>query len=89
MSTDASKITEEMAWQEIRQGAYRVDLWEQALLQSQGDAAQAREAYIRLRTQTLRHDVGRLLAGHIRQALSQDQPRRADFKSACDLKRKP
>jgi hypothetical protein len=89
MSPDASKITEEMAWQEIRQGTYRVDLWEQALLQSQGNATQAREAYIRLRTQTLRHDVGRLLAGHIRQALAQDQPRRADFKSARDLKRKP
>ncbi len=88
MTTDPTRITEEMAWQEIRQGTYRVDLWEQALSQSQGDAVTARGAYIRLRTQTLRQDVGRLLAGHIRQALAADTPRRADFKSARDLGRK-
>jgi hypothetical protein len=63
MNSDPSKITEDMAWQEIRQGTYRVDLWE-------------------------RQDVGRLLAGHIRQALADDAPRRADFKSARDLERK-
>ena len=89
MASDPSKITEEMAWQEIRQGTYRVDLWEQALAQSSHDVALAREAYIRLRTQSLRHDVGRFLAGHIRQALAQDAPRRVDVKSARDLKRKP
>lgn len=88
MATHPSTITDEMAWQEIRQGTYRVDLWEQALMQSHGDASLAREAYIRLRTQTLRHDVGRLLAGHIRQALADDAPRRTDFKSARDLPRK-
>jgi hypothetical protein len=88
VSTDPSPITEAMAWQEIRQGTYRIDLWEQALGQSHGDAATAREAYIRLRTQALRHDVGRLLAGHIRQALATDAPRRADFKSVRDLGQK-
>jgi hypothetical protein len=88
MSPDPSKITEDMAWQEIRQGTYRVDLWEQALSQSSNDASVAREIYIRLRTQTLRHDVGRLLAGHIRKALADGTPRRADFKSARDLERK-
>ena len=88
MNSDPSKITEDMAWQEIRQGTYRVDLWEQALRHSSHDTAMARETYIRLRTQTLRQDVGRLLAGHIRQALADDAPRRADFKSARDLGRK-
>ncbi|MEY2657616.1 MAG: hypothetical protein RLZZ395_1358, partial [Pseudomonadota bacterium] len=37
MNSDPSKITEDMAWQEIRQGTYRVDLWEQALSQSSND----------------------------------------------------
>ena len=88
MTSDPSKFTEDMAWQEIRQGTYRVDLWEQALAQSQGDATRAREVYIQLRTQTLRHDVGRLLAGHVRKALAADAPQRPDFTSARDLERK-
>ena len=37
MNYEAFPITEEMAWREIRQGTYRVDLWEQAVVQSQGD----------------------------------------------------
>jgi hypothetical protein len=88
MEAHPIKITEDMAWQEIRQGTYRVDLWEQALAQSQGVATRAREVYIQLRTQALRHDVGRLLAGHVRKALAADAPQRPDFKSARDLGRK-
>lgn len=85
MNTSASLVTEDMAWREIRQGTYRVDVWEQALAQSQGDAVLAREAYIRLRTQSIRQDMGRFLAQHIRQAIQQDAPRAPDFKSARDL----
>ena len=88
MRADASRITEDMAWQEIRQGTYRVDVWEQALADSSGDAAQAREAYIRLRTQSLRQDVARFLAGRVRQALADDNPRPPDFLSARDLGRR-
>jgi hypothetical protein len=87
MNPDASKITEDMAWREIRQGTYRVDVWEQALAESKGDAALAREAYIRLRTQTIRTDMGKMLARHIRTALAEDERRPPDFKSARDLGR--
>jgi hypothetical protein len=89
MNPDASNISEDMAWREIRQGTYRVDIWEQALAEAQGDPIQAREAYIRLRTQTLRTDMGRMLAQHIRAALSEDERRPPDFKSARDLGRRP
>jgi hypothetical protein len=87
MNPDASKITEDMAWREIRQGTYRVDVWEQALAESKGDAALAREADIRLRTQTIRTDMGKMLARHIRTALAEDERRPPDFKSARDLGR--
>lgn len=89
MSTEPFTLTEEMARRAIRQGKYRVDLWEQALGQSAGDTSLARAAYVRLRTQVLRHDVGCLLAGPIRQALASDAPRRMDVKSARDLRRQP
>jgi hypothetical protein len=88
MNADTAPVTEEMAWREIRQGTYRVDIWERAVAQSQGDPVHAREAYIQLRTQAIRHDVGRLLAKHIRSALAQESPRPPDFTSARDLGRK-
>lgn len=88
MRPDTSLITEDMALQEIRQGTYRVDVWERAVAQSQGDRVRAREAYIQLRTQSMRHDIGSFLARHVRQALAEDQPRPADFKSARDLERR-
>jgi len=89
MSADAPLISEDMAWREIRQGTYRVDIWERALAQSDGDSLRAREAYIQLRTQSIRHDMGRVLAQHIRSALAENKPRVPDFKSAQDLKRQP
>ena len=88
MTPDASNISEDMAWREIRQGTYRVDVWERALAESKGDTALAKEAYIRLRTQTIRTDMGRMLAQHIRAALAEDEQRPADFKSARDLGRR-
>jgi hypothetical protein len=88
MNSEAFPITEEMAWREIRQGTYRVDLWEQAVVQSQGDPEQARQAYVTLRTRAICHEMSHFLASHIRQALAEDTQWPPDFKSARDLGRR-
>ena len=88
MHSEASPISEEMAWREIRQGTYRVDIWEQAVAQSQGNPMRARETYVALRTQVIRKEMNHFLASHIRQALAEDTQRPPDFKSARDLGRR-
>jgi hypothetical protein len=88
MNSPQRALPEELALREIEQGTVRLDLWERALSTSQGNKSLAKTTYIRMRTESIQADLGKMLAKHVRSALAKDANRPADFKSARDLGKK-
>ena len=88
MNTHQRALPEELVLRELEQGTVHLDLWQQALASAMGDKALAKSTYIRLRTESIQSDIGKMMAKHIRSALAKDARRTPDFKSARDLSKK-